>query len=1337
MPIQTDLSVSPYFDDFDPEKNYDKILFKPGVAVQARELNQLQSILQNQIEKFGDNIYIKGTIIDGCNFFYNSNYTYVKINDLDLDGLGVTVNNYVGLFAKDSSNLVSKVVEAVAGYEAQSPDLNTLYVRYVNSGDSGTQQSYSAESTLTLFDANNSIFSVKVNGTGAGFSNNDAIHFFPALVVEDNTGAYSVGEQITGGTSGTVGVITEINSTAITNSLVLKVRPTTADLSNTQIDIANLQFTVGEAITSNSTAVTATVANVLGAGAGGTPGTDSAGRVRLVTISAQGNGYVIEPYASVKTSNTSANFNTLSLEARNYAAQVTTGAALTNPVGSGYAFSVSEGVIYQKGYFLSVAPQSIIVSKYDTLPDQVYVGFDTSEAIITSTQDPTLLDNSTGTTNFQAPGADRLQLTPRLIKLSEADAVGNADFFAITAFSLGNPFLQNQQTAYNALNDEMAQRTFDTSGDFVLDPFVLSTKTTSSPADLLTEFRVNVDSGYAYINGKRIKTFTNYSLNVASGTDTQIIPDAQVRLSFGNYTLVNELAGVFDFTVGDYVTLYDTAQAFLSTPTNFDDGAIGTPTGTAIGTARIRSLTLDSGSPGSPAATYRLYMYDINMNAGKNFRNVKSVYYNTGGVKGIADTVLTLDPFTNSNVASIVNSNASQMVFNIGPKSIKATSNIVYTYRFKDASNTAGVVTYTLPAGTDVWAYPKSSSLTSTELASVLVIPKQNGQKSTNAAGSYSVTANTTAGIITANSGTPNFVTSFFAGDYLRIFGAVSQYARIAAVTNSTSMIVVGNSTTLTTNSAANIVQYFPNNIPISLVGRSGLTANVDSTGKLLTINLGTTLSANINIDIIGNVTSVNATPRAKTTNRDTFVKINFANNTNTNKGPWALGHPDIFRMKKVYLGTNSTILSATNVTGLTDVTNEFYIDHNQNSDYFDYGYLYKKPTSKLALTTGQGLIVGFDHFTNAAAGFTTLGSYSIDDTVDFDTLDTTKTGGDINTLEISEMHTADGKDYDMIDVVDFRPRVIATANISAANVANSTVNPSIGTATTRFSAAAAIGFPAPDTVFMANTEYYVGRIDRVVINEFGIFDSVKGNPEVQNQVAPDTPAGTLSINTVYVPPYPSIPQIKSDNLIKILDKKVASIIYNNVRVDSHTIQVPVTTETQLEQAQPTRYTVADIHTLERRIEALEYYVSLSQLEQSVKDLVIPSSLDGSINRFKYGFFADNFINDYYSDTSNPEYQAKIVNQEVVPADDTKNYEYEFNFANTTTNASITGKLLTLPYTHFTLIDQSVATSGIDTPPQTTTYVGTLVPNPRTFSISFFIKVNNVEIPVNIRDLTN
>jgi len=53
MPINTDLNVTPYFDDYDEDKKFHKVLFRPSVPIQARELTQLQTILQNQVERFG------------------------------------------------------------------------------------------------------------------------------------------------------------------------------------------------------------------------------------------------------------------------------------------------------------------------------------------------------------------------------------------------------------------------------------------------------------------------------------------------------------------------------------------------------------------------------------------------------------------------------------------------------------------------------------------------------------------------------------------------------------------------------------------------------------------------------------------------------------------------------------------------------------------------------------------------------------------------------------------------------------------------------------------------------------------------------------------------------------------------------------------------------------------------------------------------------------------------------------------------------------------------------------------------------------------------------------
>ena len=91
MPQNTNLNVSPYFDDFVDSKNYQKVLFKPGFPVQARELTTLQSILQNQIEKFGQHFFKEGSMIIPGGTSYDEQYNSVKINP---NFLNIPVSNY-------------------------------------------------------------------------------------------------------------------------------------------------------------------------------------------------------------------------------------------------------------------------------------------------------------------------------------------------------------------------------------------------------------------------------------------------------------------------------------------------------------------------------------------------------------------------------------------------------------------------------------------------------------------------------------------------------------------------------------------------------------------------------------------------------------------------------------------------------------------------------------------------------------------------------------------------------------------------------------------------------------------------------------------------------------------------------------------------------------------------------------------------------------------------------------------------------------------------------------------------------------------------------------------
>ena len=86
------LNTSPYYDDFSDSKRFHRILFKPGVPVQARELTQLQTILQDQMEKGFGFVLQEGAVITGCaeNLVIRD---WVKILDTDASSPAVAVDN--------------------------------------------------------------------------------------------------------------------------------------------------------------------------------------------------------------------------------------------------------------------------------------------------------------------------------------------------------------------------------------------------------------------------------------------------------------------------------------------------------------------------------------------------------------------------------------------------------------------------------------------------------------------------------------------------------------------------------------------------------------------------------------------------------------------------------------------------------------------------------------------------------------------------------------------------------------------------------------------------------------------------------------------------------------------------------------------------------------------------------------------------------------------------------------------------------------------------------------------------------------------------------------------
>lgn len=148
--MATNFNIEPYFDDYNEDDKYLRILFRPAYPVQARELTQSQTILQNQISRLANTMYKQGDKVSGSVSFYGS-YAYVKLQNfygtLDVstnNSNDPTVINYIQNFV--GKTIVGSVSNAQAivlkATEATDTDPPTLYVSYNLTGTDDNDNKY-------------------------------------------------------------------------------------------------------------------------------------------------------------------------------------------------------------------------------------------------------------------------------------------------------------------------------------------------------------------------------------------------------------------------------------------------------------------------------------------------------------------------------------------------------------------------------------------------------------------------------------------------------------------------------------------------------------------------------------------------------------------------------------------------------------------------------------------------------------------------------------------------------------------------------------------------------------------------------------------------------------------------------------------------------------------------------------------------------------------------------------------------------------------------------------------------------------------------------------------
>ena len=280
-----------------------------------------------------------------------------------------------------------------------------------------------------------------------------------------------------------------------------------------------------------------------------------------------------------------------------------------NATSVGSSASIGDGVYFIRGYFINVSKQTIILDNYTNTPSY-RVGLKIEELILSAGDDSSLYDPAKGFTNYAAPGADRFKINLTLTKKLISD-LNDTDFVELLRVENGKIKIIEQKSQYNIIKDYMAERTYDESGDYTVEPFSVSvnnslndrlgnnglffdTETTeqkNSPSEDLMCLKIS--PGKAYVRGYDVEKISTTIIDVDKPRDTERIDNVNIPFEMGNILTVNTTSG----TPKQKLTI-DLLDQFVGS-------------GTTIGNARVYNFSLTDAAYTNNATNWNLYLYDI------------------------------------------------------------------------------------------------------------------------------------------------------------------------------------------------------------------------------------------------------------------------------------------------------------------------------------------------------------------------------------------------------------------------------------------------------------------------------------------------------------------------------------------------------------------------------------------------------------------------------------------------------------------------------------------------------------------------------------------------------
>ena len=1271
MSQKKDLNISPYYDDFDSAKNFYKVLFKPGFPVQARELTNLQSILQNQIEDFGTHMFKEGSIVIPGAPTFDNQFNSVRLNPTQF---GIDVSLYTDqLIGKTVEGQVSGVTATVDYVELPNSgtvDDLTIYVKYISAGTTDEDRTtfIDGESLIskdnivygnTTIDAGTAIatlISSDATSIGSSASVADGVYFIRGTFVNvnkqtiildyyTNTPSYRVGFQIN---EEIIGAKEDPslydNAKGFTNyaapgadrlKIGLVLTKKLLDDKNDTDFVEILRVKNGE--------------------------------IRRITTKTQYNK--IRDYLAERTFEESGNYaldkfdidveNSLNDRLGNNGIFANTQKTEegNTPSNDLMCVTVSGGEAYVRGYDVTTdsvtvldanKPRDVekvnsalipfsmgnilVINKVSGQPQfrrvvDLYANLATNSAgskigearIYSCTPKDTFAQDVSSQWNL------RLYDVQTYTKLTINKQVSNTEVVAGSYIKGLNSGASGYATAQGGNSDTIRLR--QTSGTFVVGEAISINGRTDGPNG--TPLSPVITEVVSYNSGD-IKTLKQDSSGVGGYTQDFVANSAlilknlgnnikQMELSGGN-TLKSYARGIKGIKVGDIIA-YDDAQD-ATRPTYVRVTAIdSTATELSIATIGQSTANVYKGNAVGSAGNKRVYK------AAAQIDDSDSALYEILPERNISS----LD-FTSSTLPIIGQITGEAIV---GGAVTFATSQI------NDGAGSGISTAFFQPYNVNRYAvhYGSNSGIGSVTNGTFDLDNSQENQ---------AIIRN----LKTTDSDTVVTISALKQGLQSKIKTYVrSQLVNVILSSNPGSGSVVGDTLNdkLTYNNTAyglriqdeDISLNVPDVAKVIAVYESvnGLQPSFDTIQFAATANVGG--NAIIGENIIGS--SSNAIARV-VTNQGTSPSTGNANKL----GIVYLTDTQFTDFEQVTFDESNIV---TNIEGINnadtegkyiDISNSFTLDKGQKDQYYDYSKLVRKSSASIP---SKRLLIVYDRYdvpsNDTGDAFTVL-SYTKD-----------RYNNDIPLIGSNEIRAT--------DTLDFRPRVSAWTSSSS--------SPFDFAARTSTFNTAPKWLLGPNESSILGYDFYLGRIDKLYLDEYGTLQLQEGESSIE-PTPPEAINNAMELATIILPPY-------------LYDPDDSQIILTDNR----------------------RYTMRDIGVLEDRIDELETVTTLSLLEVSTEAL---SVVDAQGNdRFKSGFFVDNFnsdkfIDEPYSsvevDTESKEIRPIIgrnsIQSQLMPSKSTIESILDFNdnFDLLDPDTQKTGNMVTLKYEETDYLEQALAT---------------------------------------------